>query len=418
MDHHEVIVSNAGKHHIYETAFGLQQASWLKRLYTSFYTKQHPRLAEQLIRRILPKSLARKLGNRHHDGLNEERVTSYFFPEVLERVPPVMNVFGHYNVWHTKNSLFDLRVSLSDLSCDVFHGFEACALHSMRAAKKQGAITVLDQPIFHHETSRQLLREEYERYGQPPPAHLTVEDQWIRRKTLEGEVADYIFVPTQPIADDFIRRGKSASQVKVIPYGFQPERFRTGRKQDGVFRILFVGIVGFRKGVVYLLEAVKQLALKNVEVVLISPVDEDFKAVLGRYEGLFKHIHAVPNAELPAYYQNASVFVFPSLVEGSAYVTYEAMACGLPLIVTPNAGSVARDGQDGFVVPVRDVEMLKEKILYLYQHEPLRAEMGREAARYVQQFTWENYRRHLLAAYRGIFDGRRPSAQAEPAPVK
>ena len=58
----------------------------------------------------------------------------------------------------------------------------------------------------------------------------------------------------------------------------------------------------------------------------------------------------------------ADVFVFPSLFEGSAVVTYEALACGLPSVVTPNAGSVVRDGLEGFVVPPRDVEALAARM--------------------------------------------------------
>ncbi len=54
----------------------------------------------------------------------------------------------------------------------------------------------------------------------------------------------------------------------------------------------------------------------------------------------------------------ADVFVFPSLFEGSAVVTYEALACGLPCIVTPRPGSVVRDGVEGLIVPARDVEAL------------------------------------------------------------
>lgn len=50
---------------------------------------------------------------------------------------------------------------------------------------------------------------------------------------------------------------------------------------------------------------------------------------------------------------------------GSTLVTYETMACGLPSIVTENSGSVVRDNMDGFVIPIRDIETLKEKNLVL-----------------------------------------------------
>ena len=61
-------------------------------------------------------------------------------------------------------------------------------------------------------------------------------------------------------------------------------------------------------------------------------------------------------------YQQADIFVLPSIEEGSALVTYEAMACGLPVVTTPNAGSVVRDGVEGFIVSIRDPDALAERI--------------------------------------------------------
>jgi glycosyltransferase involved in cell wall biosynthesis len=89
------------------------------------------------------------------------------------------------------------------------------------------------------------------------------------------------------------------------------------------------------------------------------------------------------------------VFVYPSLHEGSAIATYEALASGLPVITTANSGSVVRDSSEGFIVPIRDVEALKEKILLLYGDRQLREEMGRNARKRAEDFTWSAYRRRL-----------------------
>jgi glycosyltransferase involved in cell wall biosynthesis len=247
------------------------------------------------------------------------------------------------------------------------------------------------------------LVDEYKSLKLEIPKFLLKNDMNIARKEQEISEADYIFVPTKRIADDFVRYGKEREKVKCISYGFNPNRFFVGQKKDAIFRILFVGIIGVRKGVYYLLEAVKQLNLKNIEVLLISPIEEEFKPVLSRYEGLFKHINSLPNESLVQVYQNSSVFAFPSLAEGSAYVTYEAMASGLPIIASENAGAVARDGKDGFIIPIKNIEILKEKILLLYENEDLRSKMGESAAEYVKQFTWENYYKNLQRVYQEIY---------------
>jgi len=57
----------------------------------------------------------------------------------------------------------------------------------------------------------------------------------------------------------------------------------------------------------------------------------------------------------------------------------EAMACGLPVITTENAQSIVEDGKSGFVVPIRDINALEEKIRYLYYNREVAEKMGKEA---------------------------------------
>lgn len=77
-------------------------------------------------------------------------------------------------------------------------------------------------------------------------------------------------------------------------------------------------------------------------------------------------VGAVPRQEIAKQYAWADVFVLPSICEGSATVCYEALASGLPVITTPNSGSVVRDGLDGFIVPIRNSEAIREKLARLH----------------------------------------------------
>jgi len=117
-----------------------------------------------------------------------------------------------------------------------------------------------------------------------------------------------------------------------------------------------------------------------------------------------RHIPDVPKVELLRYYSNASVFVLPSVADAQPLVVLEAMACGLPVIVTENCGSTdfVRDGIDGFVIPIRDVEALKDRLLFLYKDEAKRRQMGDQARTRVQEFTWEQYGRRLIEVYHEI----------------
>ena len=117
---------------------------------------------------------------------------------------------------------------------------------------------------------------------------------------------------------------------------------------------------------------------------------------------LSKKCWNLPNVEFPGfvnpidYHSKALVFVFPSLSEGFPKVVVEAMASGLPVITTPPVAERVRDGVDGFVIPIRDVKALKEKILYFYNNPDKAIEMGKNARQRAEEFTWERYMENLI----------------------
>ena len=109
---------------------------------------------------------------------------------------------------------------------------------------------------------------------------------------------------------------------------------------------------------------------------------------------------AVPRTEVAAQYAWADVFLLPSLCEGSATATYEAMFQGRPVICTPQTGSVVRDGIDGFLTPARDSAAISEKLTLLAGKPGLLAEMSENARWRSAGFTLEKYGERLIAAFR------------------
>lgn len=146
----------------------------------------------------------------------------------------------------------------------------------------------------------------------------------------------------------------------------------------------------------YLLEAWQNLALPKSELVLVGhPVGQESLTVLERYDPeLFRWIREVDDIHLM--YASADVFVFPSLVEGFGMVTLEAMASGVPVIVTENANAVVRDGLDGYVIPIRDVNALQDRIRRLHDDASLRESMGEAARKRAEEFTWQRYHTGLV----------------------
>ena len=112
-------------------------------------------------------------------------------------------------------------------------------------------------------------------------------------------------------------------------------------------------------------------------------------------KGLFHHVPNVPYHQVHSVYRGADIFVYPSLHEGSALAIGEALASGLRVITTANAGSVVRDGEEGYIVPIRDLEALMDRILTLYRDRERLDSLGRKARARSGCHTWEHYGRSL-----------------------
>ena len=178
------------------------------------------------------------------------------------------------------------------------------------------------------------------------------------------------------------------------------------KKDDAIFRVIFVGNLCFRKGSHYLLRALNELKLPNFEFFHVGPVSEEMTEFINSNAPKNFFFHGKqPQENLIKYYAQSSVFCLPSLEEGLAMVQVQAMACGLPIICTPNAGAedLITDGVEGFLIPIRNVEALKEKISFLYKNTDICSAMGKAASNRVQSsFTWSDYGKSMIEKYAEI----------------
>ena len=201
---------------------------------------------------------------------------------------------------------------------------------------------------------------------------------WLHQRRLRDiALADRILVPSDHIAGELARHGTPSAKISVIPYAADSERFRPDpTKPFGEnCTFLFAGGITQRKGIKYLLEAWRKVRRPGWTLQLLGALPSD-PGPLRPYLTEVDHLGRVGHSAMPARMAAADVFVFPSLFEGSAVVTYEALACGLPSIVTPNAGSVVRDEVDGLIVPARDVDALGAAMVRLGSSPELRAQMA------------------------------------------
>ena len=341
-------------------------------------------------------------------NLENSEIVSELWLEILNRyrnkIPFIPNdlINNFVKIQHAKTSAKYVN------EADIIIGWSGSSLETIIEAKKKGKIFILERGSSHYSYQMNILKEENSIINKDYKCNY----QTWQRELLEYELADYISIPSSFVKRTFIEAGIDEKKLLVNPYGVNLAEFKQIKKEDDVFRIIFAGGGSLRKGYHYLLQAFYELNLPNCEVWHLGSINDEVKPFLDKY----KHKNWIlkghkPQNELYKYYSQGNVFVMPSLEEGFAMVQFQAMACGLPLVCTTNTGGedlISKDGEEGFLIPIRDVEVIKEKILYVYNNQNIAKEMGKKAKAKVENgFTWDDYGDRYIENLKKIYEDKK-----------
>jgi glycosyltransferase involved in cell wall biosynthesis len=293
---------------------------------------------------------------------------------------------------------------------DIAVAWSSAALRVLQRAKVLNAKAILERNSTHIVFQKDILIDEYARVGLRPQIP---NPRIIERELEEYETADYICVPSTFAYRSYVEYGVPAAKVFTVPFGVDHHSFYPVAKQDSTFRIIHCGSLSIRKGVHYLLRAFHELRLKDAELWLIGPMSGEIAPYLNQYGGPNVHVRGTfPQAELYKEYSQGSVFSIASIEEGFAMVISQAMACGLPVVCTTNTTGedIVRDGIDGYVLPIRDVEALKARLALLHSDQERCRAMGQSARqRVLGGFTWDHYGELMARQYSRIHLGQAPA---------
>jgi glycosyltransferase involved in cell wall biosynthesis len=158
-----------------------------------------------------------------------------------------------------------------------------------------------------------------------------------------------------------------------------------------------VGRLSIEKGIEELLRAFLLLSAEHADIELVL-VGKNMTSWLETFLNQHELQHRVKvtgeinHSELSAFYENASIFVLPSHMEGMPTVMFEAMGVGLPVIISDVGGvsEVIKDGINGLLIKAGDWRDLYLKLKHLLSDEKLRARLGAEARKTVEMnYTWD-----------------------------
>jgi len=399
-------------------AAALFESGWHYRLHTSFFLgsgSRLPRLADRLPR--VGTRVARLTLRRRDPTLDPRRVTSWLFPDLLARSMRRLGA-GDALVTTAVNVSFDRFVALFiPRRTDVVVAMQGTALATVRAARRRGARSVVIVNSPDALTVAKSLSEEAERLGLSA-REVSRTFQWlgerIRRELAE---ADLVVANSEFTRRDLVAHGIDAEKVRVVPLGVDTTSFSLGprtARDDGAATILCVASVGLRKGVVHLARAVDRLCGRGIAcgARVYGAVDPSYRPALVPYleTGALELGGFVSHTYLRDVYAQADVFVLPTLSDGFGLVVYEAMACGLPVVVTDCCGAPVIDGKNGLVVPAGDDEALAEAVERLLVDRNFAAEIAAAGLATARAASWSRYRRSVSVEIEALAVGR-PRAQ-------
>lgn len=410
----KVLVAHPAQQHSYRLAAALKQKNRLYRYATTVYYKPHSLTA--LTARLLKGQFKQKAQNRHCNELADNEVIQFCEGEgllkLLARNTGLFHRYYNRIKYHTADRFavkaakyaikhqVDAVVTYDNTSPLLFEILKEKAPQIRRIADTSAANPLFMKPIYERDFAlapafSEPLRNE----------RSLVWDPVVQART-EKEIAltQHFLVPSGFVAQSLTVSGITTEQMHICPYGvdtaaFTPKSY-DAPNEDKPLECIYVGGVKELKGIYYLLEAFRQLDSSVAHLTVVGTADTKAE-VLQPYLSNVTFTGTVLHSEIPALLQKADIFVFPSLGEGLSLSVLEAAACGLPLIVSENAGvaDVMTDGKEGFLIPIQNTEVIVEKINWFAAHREQLAVMGSRAAALASQFTWEAYADRLNAVF-------------------
>lgn len=382
----KVVLSVSGKFHIFDLAREMHARQSLEAVFSGY-----PRF---------------KLRN---EKLPQDKIHTWPWVQGSYMAAAKQGIFGKWLMreweWLTRTSL-DNFVARNMPQCDVFVGLSSATLKSGLAARAKGGRYVCDRGSSHIRVQDTLLREESDRWG---IAFDGIDPRIIEREEAEYAEADCITVPSTFAVRSFMQMGVPEHKVRFLPYGVNLSMFHpTARPAPDRFDVLYAGGMNLNKGIPYLLQAFRQLQHPRKTLTFAgspSPMFIERMKAHGLWLDDIRLMGHLPQDQLKDLMSRSHVMVLPSVQDGFGMVLSQAMACGCVVIGSENTGApdLIDDGQEGFIVPIRQSEALAGRLQWLADQPERRAEMSRLALLRVQSAGgWRDYGTQAYNIYQAL----------------
>ncbi|HAR19080.1 MAG TPA: hypothetical protein DCR46_00330 [Cytophagales bacterium] len=407
-----IVVSHPGKQYVHQLLYALQREGYLQLFITSiwykpsFWVYKFINSMPIIGKIIFHKFLKKKTFANQQDELIEQYPWKEMWRQILVQLSTKYRSEKYVFAVEKAHDKYVAK-RLRKLRPDIFIGYEKSSLESFKEIKRQGGITVLDLAQVHYKYLVEL-RDTQETF------HDLFEDKNLfdeinKVKAEEYQCADYILTLSEFAKSTLVRYGIDERKIFIANIGFNPAVFtpKTEYNKQPIdvreLKLIYTGTFTKRKGVHLLLQAVQELNLPGLELTIIGPV-LDGQELFEKHKNLFTYYDFLHHDELVKHLQASDVYVFPSYLDSWAMTVVEAMGCGLPVIVTENTGakSAVIDGENGFIIPINDLEALKSKISYFYNNRAEIQNMGTKGVEKAKHLSIEAYAQAIISIFKEI----------------
>jgi len=397
----QIVVSYAGVHQAYQLALAAHEMNKLQNFYCSIYDAPGfwgPRFADFVGKGYFE--------GRCADGLGLDKVVEFPWPLIWKAMRDKFYRRGEGD-WFNVNNFFDLYVAkqLQRSQPSIFVGTSTSDLHSLVAAKRNGATLVHDCPSVHPFFESRLLEEAADLAGMKIHKS-TSPGRMEMRKLREYDLANFLLVYSGFHGKGFENEGFRPEQIFEIPLWVDPVLwYRNAVDYPGYMeptkplKLLFVGSISLRKGIPFLLDAVVKCGAA-VELTIVGTPPPRAHPLLVTKKNNVTYLLPQSKTQLRNIYQMHDVFVLPSVCDSFGFVALEAMACGLPVIMTENCGAPAPNYS--WKVPAMNSQHLAERILYYANERSLIPEHGKIAMAFATTYTPQRYRNNVCRLFTNI----------------
>ena len=275
---------------------------------------------------------------------------------------------------------------------DVLLSMSGTGLNSGMSIVKEGKIYICERTSAHIIFQQEIISEEYKELNQPK---FEIYKWFIDRELQEYEKSDIILVPSLFVKKSFEKY--YTKKVHVINLGVNLKNYfpiHTINKDNKFFNILWVGSLSIRKGLHYLIEAFKKFKhpKKRLHLVGVNYRDKNFFSNQLKDDNIFVYGY-VEHYKLIEIMNKSDVFVLPSLEDGFGVAVLQVLATGCPVIVSENTGAadVIREHKCGFVVPIRNSQIIADKLTLLSDDRLLLKEFSNNALKISTKYSWDDY---------------------------